>query len=195
MVDLDKVVFNCKSIPYDLGNKFFTVSSFTKPLKYKTVNVEVAKSYKNRLSFFRFCNIKHIKEIENSIEILKKWNSQGFEIHFVSSRPYLKSFQKITVDWLLNNYIAFNSLVFSCTNKYKFCLKNNFNVIVDDTLVNCLYTSFMNIDAIWLTSQKHKMIDTPLNKKLHIATSWKEIDAIIQQLNQKTLTYNSPVNF
>ena len=188
MIDLDNVLFKCNSIPYILGNKLFTMTTFKKPLRYKTIDKEVAKNYKNLLFFFKFCNKKHLKELENSVSIINNWYNQGHEIHFVSSRPNLKSIQKETVDWLEEQKVNYDSLIFSCTNKPRFCQRNNFDIIIDDSLSNCIYSSTLNINAIWLTPKNkfglYKYI--PLYK-MHYAINWNQVDSFVQEIYNKSL--------
>ena len=109
MIDLDKVVFDCNSIAYNFANRYFTTSTINRKLRYKIVDAEIARHYKNKLSFLKFCNTEHLTPVDNSVKIIKKWKNEGHSIHFVSTRPYIKSFQKMTLDWFDKNNINFDS--------------------------------------------------------------------------------------
>ena len=188
MIDLDRVIFNCKSIPYTIGNRFFTLRSLKTKLKYYQVSPEIAINYKNKLSFLRFCNKNHLKPVTDSIKYLKNWHTLGIEIHFVSCRPKLKSFQKAIVDWLTEQNIHFDSLVFSCSNKAKYCYENKMDVIIDDTITNCINSLLLGIHSIWFTDAKN-LDKTPSSEPFYVAKCWSSINDIVINLNQKLNAY------
>lgn len=191
MIDLDRVVFDCKSIPYAFANRFFTVSSINRQLKYQIVDTELAKQYKNHLSFFRFCNKNHLIALDHAVKTLKKWNNQGFNINFVSCRPNLKSLKKLTADWLEEQDLKYNSLIFCCTNKPRFCHHNNIDIIIDDTLTNCINSTMFNINAIWVTKRPEEIKKLDIDIPLYTANNWQSIDNIVQKVYKNNITkYN-----
>ena len=193
MIDLDRVVFNCKAFPYNLVNSIFTASSINKPLRYHVVDTELAKQYKNKLSFLRLFNKHYLVALEDSIKTLKMWNQQGFSLNFVSSRPNLKSLKKLTTEWLEEQNIEYDSLIFSCTNKPIYCFKNKFDIIIDDTLTNCIYSTMYNMQSIWVTKNEKQSRSIDYDLPIYRATNWKEINKIVQSLNNKKLFYNQDI--
>ena len=181
MVDIDDVLCKCNSPFYWFASNFCTTNFLNKKLKYHPVNPAVARKYKNHLSFFKFCNEEHLIPLEGCVEALKKWKNQGIEIHIVSRKPKLKSFQKCTVDWLRKHDIPFNSLVLSCTNKPVYCLRNNFDLVIDDSLTNCSHSSELGMVAVWLTKSEEFPQDQ-FGPNFFISQHWKEIDPIVQEL-------------
>lgn len=182
MIDLDRVVFDCPSLVFNLANDFFTKTHFNKPLKYKIVDAEKAKKYFNTLFFVKLSHAKNLIQVDNSVEILQKWNKQGFNIHFVSYRPNFKSLQKSTVEWLEQNNISYNKLIFACTNKPRYCKLFNFDVMIDDTLENCKGAKRLGIKPIWLRNY-HNSTHNDFSESIFNTYSWNEVDEYVQKLN------------
>lgn len=181
MIDLDKVVFDCLSFTYWIGNKYFAKSSDTPNVTYKKINREEAKNSINVLFFMKVSKPKNFKPVGNCIEILKSWNNLGFEIDFVSSRPNLKSLQKAAVLWLEQNNIQYENLIFACNNKPRFCLQNTYDFMIDDIIDNCIMSANIGNETIWLNLNDNK--DIPNIPKLQIANNWDEINNIVMQKN------------
>ena len=178
MVDLDRVVFECPSFMFWIGNKIFTKSHLDKELYYHIVDADKAMGYRNTLFFLKMSRSKNFNQIDKSVEILKKWNNQGLDIHFVSSRPKFKAFQKATVEWLKEKNINYSNLVFNCTNKPLFCKINKFDYIIDDTYKNCEGSFRLGINPIWVRTRQNKNIKNERN--IPEAYTWETIDNIIQ---------------
>ena len=179
MVDLDRVVFDCPSFTYFLGNLLFTRSNQRRPLKYKVVDAEKAKNAINSLFFLKPTHIKNLVEVNNAVEILKLWNKQKIEIHFVSSRPNLKSFQKVAVEWLAKNKIAYDKLIFACNNKPKYCEENDIDIMIDDTIENCINSAYLGIIALWFRTKNNKNINY-YPEFIFPVSHWKEINKYVQ---------------
>ncbi len=192
MVDLDRVVFDCPSFIYWIGNAIFTKTSLANKLTYNLIDVKKTSGYTNLLFFVKMSHAKNYTQVDNSIEILKKWNNQGFDISFVSSRPNFKSLQKATVEWLNQNDIKFSDLIFTCTNKPLFCKINKFDVIIDDTLENCVGAQKLDITPIWVRTKYNEDI-TNYPNEIYNTSSWTEIDDYIQQIyNNKQIEEVAP---
>lgn len=184
MIDLDRVVFDCPSISYFLGNLLFAKNNTNRTLKFHLVDTKKAKQAKNNLFFLRSTHVKNFNQINNSVEILKKWNMQGFDIYFVSTRPKLKSLQKVVVEWFEKNDINYNSLIFACTNKAKYCKDKKIDVMIDDTYENCLNAAYKGIIPLWLRTDynKNHLYDPEL---VFSVQNWNEIDNYIQFIFDK----------
>lgn len=181
MIDLDRVVFDCPSFIYWIGNILFTKTHLDNKLTYNLIDTEKVSGYTNLLFFIKMSHSKNYTQVDNSIEILKKWNNQGFNISFVSSRPNFKSLQKATVEWLKENDIKFDDLIFTCTNKPVFCKINNFDVMIDDTLDNCIGAKKLDVTPIWVRT-KFNIDEVDFPKDIFNTSSWTEIDAFVQSL-------------
>lgn len=187
MVDLDRVVFDCPSFVFEVGNKIFTRTHENNELLYTEIDSEKAMNYTNSLFFLKMSKSCNFVPVNNSVEILKKWHSQGFEIHFVSSRPKFKAFQRATVEWLKNHDINYSRLVFSCSNKAKYCSKHGMNLIVDDTFDNCNNATNLGIPAVWVKTKYNEKEQRVLNRRIYNADSWSKIDMCAQSVHQFNL--------
>jgi len=174
MVDLDRVVFDCPSFAFWLGNFLFAKSKTEKALKYDVINPAEAKTYFNSLFFLRMSRVSEMKQVDDSVRVLRKWNDMGYDISFVSSRPSFKPFQKAIVVWLEKNGVKFTKLVLGCNNKPEYCSINNFDVIIDDTLLNCKGCAESGMKAIWLRTKYNRNIQT-VPKGVCSVNNWKEV--------------------
>lgn len=180
MVDLDRTVFDCPSIAYYFGNISKGESNLQNDLKYIKVDEEKSRRYLNLLFFLKMSHAKNFTEVDKSVEILKKWHSQGIEFSFVSSRPNYKSFHKATVEWFESRGIDYADIIFSCNNKALYGKLNHFDMIVDDTLKNCLDCAKVGIMPIWIRT-KYNETETNFPKDLLHTKSWDFVDSVVQQ--------------
>ena len=180
MIDLDRTVFDCPSIAYYFGNISKGETNLDKELSFVKVDEEKSRKYLNLLFFLKMSHAKNFTEVDKSVEILKKWNEQGIDISFVSSRPNYKSFHKATVEWFESRGIKYTDIIFSCNNKALYGKLNNFDMIVDDTLKNCLDCAKVGITPIWIRTKYNENI-TNFPKDLLHTKSWDFVDNVVQQ--------------
>ena len=181
MVDLDRVVFECPSFLYWLGNVVFTRSNQKRRLRYCEVDAARVRDCFNSLFIFKESQPQFFTQVDNSIDVLKKWHEQGIEIHFVSSRPRLRSLQKSAVVWLAENEIEYERLVYACTNKSLYCKQEGIDIMIDDTLQNCVDARKKGVASVWFGSGKRKP------NCVKCTTSWEEIDGFVQKKYQQKL--------
>ena len=180
MVDLDRVVFDCPSLIFTIGNKIFAKTHEDSELNYLEINESVAMNYFNSLFFLKMSHAKNFHPVGNSVEVLKKWFDQGFDIYFVSSRPKFKAFQKATVEWLRNHGINYHKLIFSCSNKARFCALHDIDLMVDDTFENCDNSAKLGIPAVWVKTKYNQNETHSVRGKVYNTDSWNKIDMYAQ---------------
>ena len=180
MVDLDRTVFDCPSIVYYFGNMTFSDSNLDNELKYATVDREKSRKYLNLLFFLKMSHAKNFVPVDNVVEILDKWHKQGIEVSFVSSRVNYKSFQKATAEWFEMYNIKYSDIVFGCNNKALYGVINNFDMIVDDTLKNCMDCRKLGITPIWIRTKYNSSITDYPKDMLH-TSSWDMVDSFVQE--------------
>lgn len=187
-IDLDRTIFDCSSLVFHIGNSFPpTLKNFDRKLKYKLVDPVEAKFFLNNLFFLKMSHSKNFHQVGVSVKILQKWATQGFEIEFVSSRPDFKAFRKATINWLERHNIKFKKLIFACNNKPKYCQINQFDVLIDDMLSNCIGAELFGTKAIWLKNKYNKNLHNKQPKNICGVNTWEEIDNAVQKLNQNIL--------
>lgn len=195
-IDLDRTIFDCSSLIFSLGNLLNTKKNLNTPLKYKEVDKDKALSYFNTLFFIKMSHPGNFYEKQNSTEILRKWNEQGIDITFLSSRPNYKSFNKAIVKWLKDHGVEYEKLILGCNNKPKYCRFNNYDLLIDDTMQNCIHTSAFGVPSIWYINEyNYKQIEN-LPENIKFSVTWNGIDDIVQQLYEKNKsTQKQPIIF
>ena len=184
MVDLDRVVFDCPSFLSSIGNLIFRDVHEKRHLSYKEIPANTTMDYFNLMFFSKLSHKENLKEVGNAIDIIKKWQTQGHEVEFVSSRPNIKSFYKPIISWLHDQGVDFSKIVIACTNKAVYCKLNHFDLMVDDSLKNCSCASRLGVKTIWLRTkynQNTKPEDIPGD--VMKAMSWNSIDNYVQFLS------------
>lgn len=186
MIDLDKTVFDCPSIAYALEDFSQGEKVKNKKLKYNIVNKEDSKEYKNLLFFLKMSHAKNFVPADKAIDVLKKWHDQGIEVEFVSSRYNFKSFQRAIVEWLEAHDINFGKIIMGCNNKAEYGRLNNFDVIIDDNLQNCINCKNVGITPIWLRT-KYNMYERNKQKDISQAENWQDVDNYVMNLISEEL--------
>lgn len=114
---------------------------------------------------------------EDCVDVIKKLHEDGHEIYIVTARdsefhkdPYHQS-----EVWLNKNSIYFDKLVVNARDKRKACLENNIDLLIDDSISNCLNVSNCGIETILIGNNGIKNIISLSN--------WKEIYKYIKNNN------------
>ena len=179
MVDLDRTVFDCPSIVYFFGNMSFGESNLGKELEYAEVDFEKSREYQNMLFFIKMSHAKNFTPVDEVLEILNQWYEQGIDVTFVSSRANFKAFHKATVDWFDVFGVKYNKVIFDCNNKARYGQINHFDMIVDDTLKNCMDCRRVGITPIWIRTKYNRGVrDYP--QDLLQTSSWREVNELVQ---------------
>lgn len=189
-IDLDKTLFNCNSVIYKFYNKLQEYKKLNKKLVYKTVSDEK----KTNIGFLKFFssafNPDKYEEIADAISIIKSWKDNGNTITFLSSRPYnIKAVKNSVISWLSKNDVPYDKLILGCKNKGDFCKKFNIDLLIDDTLTNCISACDHGVPAICLTKTE-KLRDrkeTEYNNKIFFADNWNAINIITSIIQKKKL--------
>lgn len=192
MVDLDRTVFDCPSITYYFGNMSFGETNLDNELRYVVVDREKSSKYMNLLFFLKMSHAKNFTPVDKVVEVLDKWYKQGIDVTFVSSRANYKSFHKATVEWFESHGIKYTDIIFDCNNKALYGKLNHFDMIVDDTLKNCMDCRKVGITPIWVRTKYNANI-TDFPKDMLHTSSWEMIDSIVQARCQEQGDILTPV--
>ena len=120
----------------------------------------------------------------NASEVIKKFKEKGHEIYLITARsnldiPISKSNKldvaRITIDWLKKNDIYYNHLEMACFNKDIYCIKNNIDIMIEDSPTNIIKVSKV-IPVICMDCSYNKNIYGPNIKRVY---NWNEIESII----------------
>jgi uncharacterized HAD superfamily protein len=104
-------------------------------------------------------------------DVIKTLHNDGNEIYIITARdsefhknPYLQS-----KEWLNKNSIYFDKLIVNARDKAKVCLENNIDLLIDDSISNCLNVYNYGVEAIMISNEKSS------NNEIRAFYNWKEI--------------------
>ncbi len=147
---------------------------------------------KEEFDDFYYNNIERIAQslnvIDNAPEYIRKLKEEGNEIYIISGRdngeysdPY-----KMTIDWLNKYKIEYDKLIltnaYDSLEKAKMCIKNNINIMIDDSIRIISEVNKSGITAL--------LMDTPYNREennLQRVHNWKEIYEFITNLSREKI--------
>lgn len=97
---------------------------------------------------------------ENCSEVIKKLHNDGNEIYIITARD--KEFHKDpysqSKEWLEKNSIYYDKLIVNARNKGNACLENDIDILIDDSISNCLNVSSLGIDTITIGNNDNKIV-------------------------------------
>lgn len=146
-IDIDGVLTNIEQWQLDCGGKFF--SKFDKSVFNKD-GYEIAEIFNvsNELDsqFWKEYLYEYvIKEPSRKYasEVIKKLKDSGNEIYIITAR-YLtdrntedgQRMRQIVIDWLEQENIVYDKIIFSPETKLEACKKNNIDVMIEDKVEN-----------------------------------------------------------
>lgn len=87
---------------------------------------------------------------ENAVEMIQKLKNDGHEIIIITARdsefhddPY-----KMSKEWLDTNNIYYDKLIVNARNKKIVCKQEKVDILIDDSLANCLNVSEVGVKPI-----------------------------------------------
>ena len=121
--------------------------------------------------------VKH--NAENVIKELKEENY----IYIITARkkPYFSNPYELTKKFLYENDIVYNELIVECDDKYKFCVENNIDIMIDDEPQNINAISSV-IPVIVFDGIQNSMCK---GNNIIKVNSWDEVNEIIHDLARK----------
>ena len=114
---------------------------------------------------------------ENCVEVINKLHNDGNEIYIITARdkefhedPYLQS-----KEFLDKNLIYYDKLIVNARNKAMACIENNIDLLIDDSISNCLNSDNFGIDTITIGNKN--------NRGIKNVDNWEEIYDYIKNNN------------
>lgn len=114
---------------------------------------------------------------ENCVEVINKLHNDGNEIYIITARdkefhedPYLQS-----KEFLDKNSIYYDKLIVNARNKAMACIENNIDLLIDDSISNCLNSDNFGIDTITIGNKN--------NRGIKNVDNWEEIYDYIKNNN------------
>lgn len=114
---------------------------------------------------------------ENCVKVINKLHNDGNEIYIITARdkefhedPYLQS-----KEFLDKNSIYYDKLIVNSRNKAMACIENNIDLLIDDSISNCLNSDNFGIDTITIGNKN--------NRGIKNVDNWEEIYDYIKNNN------------
>ena len=196
-IDIDGVLTDFEKWQLDVGSKFF--------LKYNK-NIVVPDGYDSDVVFnvtkemdsefwneylYDYAQNEPARKFSN--EVIDKLRRKGYEIYIITSR-YLtgknndlgKEMRKIVKDWLKNNKINYDKIIFSPEDKLEICKENNIDIMIEDKVENINNISKI-IPVICFNAGYNKMCS---GKNIFRAYTWYDVYYQITNIinNEKTIS-------
>ncbi len=196
-IDIDGVLTDFEKWQLDVGSKFF--------LKYNK-NIVVPDGYDSDVVFnvtkemdsefwneylYDYAQNEPARKFSN--EVIDKLRRKGYEIYIITAR-YLtdknndlgKEMRKIVKDWLKNNKINYDKIIFSPEDKLEICKENNIDIMIEDKVENINNISKI-IPVICFNAGYNKMCS---GKNIFRAYTWYDVYYQITNIinNEKTIS-------
>ena len=144
-----------------------------KHYKYDELNILFPKAFTKQYMFNSISNIKLKKDVKKYLNKI----SENNEIFFITARNNLEyDFPyNLTYKFLNKHNLPFNELLVNISDKAKYCLDNNVDLFIDDSIKSCEATNDLGIDTI--------LFDAPYNKQCNLNRydNWEDIYNYIER--------------
>ena len=146
-IDIDGVLTDIEQWQLDCGGKFF--SQYNKSIRNKDgYEITAIFEVSNELDI-RFWN-EYLYEYvtkeparKYASEVIKKLKDNGNEIYIITARyltdkdtPDGEQMRQIVINWLAEQNIYYDKIIFSPEDKLENCKKNNIDVMIEDKVEN-----------------------------------------------------------
>ena len=186
-IDIDGVLTDVERFQLDYGSNFFAkYNKFVinpkgyEPYEEFGVNIELEDKFWDEYYFYYLQNYP-IRDF--SSEIIKKLKDEGNEIYIITARHgeqriSTEEIQSITKNWLEENGVIYDKLIFSPEDKLETCLNNKIDVMVEDKPANINKIS-TKIPVVCFHSGYNEDCN---GDNIHTAYSWYDVYHKIKQL-------------
>ena len=114
-------------------------------------------------------------------EALTRWKEEGHTIVILTSRlpTWFANPEKISRDWLEKRRIPYDALVAECEEKGRYCAEHGIDVLIDDSLSQCLAAQAWGVYAVLAVSRA----TIARAREVHYGgANWKQIDAALAHI-------------
>lgn len=124
-------------------------------------------------------------------EVLERWRAAGIEVIVLTSRvaEWFGNPEKLSRDWLEKRHIPYDGLVASCADKGAYCAQNNIDILIDDSVEQCLSAQEKGVYAVLAVSRA----TLERAREVHYGgANWKQIDAAVAHIAGLMLRAGTP---
>ncbi len=152
-IDIDGVLTNVEQWQIDCGSKYY-LENYNKTIininGYDTTDIFDGSKDDDNKFWFSFIK-EYINEPARKYanEVIHKLKNEGNEIYIITARSSDLSYTDITTDemrnqvkeWLKNNDICYDKLMFTPEDKVDVCINNNIDLMIEDKPENIINIS------------------------------------------------------
>lgn len=126
---------------------------------------------------------KNVTLKSNAKDIIQKLLDRGHKIIFITSRGEKRfpGTEKTTLEYLKNNNVNYTDIIFNSFEKQTDCIKNNIEIMIDDSVKNCELIKSAGIKTIVYTSEVNRNINTNIER----IENWIELENKINEYEMK----------
>ena len=124
-------------------------------------------------------------------EVLERWRAAGIEVIVLTSRvaEWFGNPEKLSRDWLEKRHIPYDGLVASCADKGAYCAQDNIDILIDDSVEQCLSAQEKGVYAVLAVSRA----TLERAREVHYGgANWKQIDAAVAHIAGLMLRAGTP---
>ncbi len=184
-IDLDKTLFNCESLLYDLLNKFQFINKNDKTfIEIDINNIKEISPFIKKIN--KILNPSFYTAYPYAIQTINSLHEAGYKIYFISSRPNINFITSATVEWLINNKVHCDKLIMACNNKAHYAYENKLDFFIDDLVDNCMTLEKIGIKSILFDGCLKNKDYFKLKKtdmKFTVLNCWSKIGEFIKEYN------------
>ena len=127
---------------------------------------------------------KTVELMDNVKEVLNRLISKGHEIYIVTARgdecSGVKGSEELTLKFLKEKEIPYKQIIFNAIDKAKICKENKIQVLVDDSVKNCINAQERALRTILFNSEWNRNLNLGYMQRVD---NWLELEDKIEKLN------------
>ncbi len=182
-IDIDGVLTNIEQFILDYGSKFCAENNLPLNIKESDYNEKITFNWteKQAIKFWNEYIMYYFTEYparDFAPQIIKKLKDEGNEIYLITARcdygvpkEYTGKVEEITRQWLKENDIKYDKIIFTEGNKLPYCVGNYIEVLIEDSPINIEEVA-IQIPVICYNNQYNQ---NEKGKKVTRAYSWYDV--------------------
>ena len=189
-IDIDGVLTDLEQWQLDYGSKVIFENNNKGIINPNGYDIKEIFDVKRNLDdefwrkyLFEYSTKEKARKFSN--EITRKLHEEGNEIYIITARFLTdrndelgNKMRKIVLEWLKENDIFYDNIIFSPEDKIKICIENNIDLMIEDKVEN-INTISQKIPVICFDARYNQQCK---GKNIIRCYSWYDIYAKIQEI-------------
>lgn len=181
-LDIDDTITNSSDLIFTFVKKYFNTDdvNIVREIIGGEIEGELLKFYDAHLGEM----VANYTLKDNVKEVIERLRKKGHRVVIITARGYTKtkdSIIKITKKYLQKHNIKVDKIVFNKLDKDIACVKNNIDIMIDDSVSTLEKIRAKNIKVLLYTSIGNKEVTTNIDR----VNNWLELEDYIDELNRK----------